>query len=176
MGTRSLTVFVDTWEHEGQQCSEEIVVMYRQMDGGPKWHGSELKEFLKQYRLVNGIGGNPKTKIANGMGCLAAQAIAHFKRNSDTGELSAGGFYLYKAGTRDAGEEYIYTVYPGKKEGTINLKVTCGDVTMFGLPGTKEENMPVLYDGPVTRFFPKAAEKRKKALGKIRNDFLEAQS
>jgi hypothetical protein len=96
----------------------EIVVMYRQYDGYPKGHGAELQEFLKGFVVVNGISLAPGEKspirMANGGGCLAAQVVAHFKTD-------VGGFYLYPAGTRDVGEEWIYDVTPSCDG--INLKV-----------------------------------------------------
>jgi hypothetical protein len=95
MGTRSLTVF--------QEFDKEIVVMYRQFDGYPEGHGMDLAEFLAGGKMVNGLSLGDNSQQFNGMGCLAAQVIAHFKEE-------AGGFYLHKAGTRDAGEEYIYVV------------------------------------------------------------------
>jgi len=94
MGTRSLTIF--------QSDNEEIVVMYRQFDGYPSGHGAELAEFLADGVMVNGLTGGDK-KVFNGMGCLAAQVVAHFKED-------AGGFYLYPADTRDCWEEYLYVV------------------------------------------------------------------
>jgi len=42
-------------------------------------------------------------KVANGMGCLAAQIVAHFKDG-------AGGIYLFPAGSRNCGEDYTYLV------------------------------------------------------------------
>ena len=95
MGTRSLTVF--------GKGVDEIVVMYRQMDGYPTGHGQELAEFLDGFTVVNGYSFADNRKIANGLNCLAAQVIAHFKNG-------VGGFYLYPANTRDCWEEYIYIV------------------------------------------------------------------
>ena len=98
MGTRSLTFVHDTDE-------AVLVCMYRQFDGYPEGHGSELASFLAPFRIVNGIPMNAEpSKLANGMGCLAAQMIAHFKTD-------AGGYYLYPANTSDVGEEYVYHVY-----------------------------------------------------------------
>jgi len=119
MGTRSLTVFQDI-EYPKPSTAvplpagimREIVVMYRQYDGYPGGHGKELMEFLTPFKLTNGY--SPTDNLhttANGMGCLAAQVVAHFKKE-------CGGFYLEPAGTRDCGEEYIYYVYPDK-EGDI---------------------------------------------------------
>lgn len=97
MGTRCLTVFQ---EEDGT----EIAVLYRQMDGYPDGHGKELADFLAGHRIVNGIsGGANKDNAFNTIHCLAARVVAHFKDD-------IGGFYLYPAGTRDVGEEYIYTV------------------------------------------------------------------
>ena len=99
MGTRSLTTFIDNFN------DEEIVVMYRQMDGYPEGHGVALLEFLQGMDIVNGLPvGKSDDSLANGMSCLAAQVISHFKQG-------AGDFYLHTANTRDYGEEYIYTIY-----------------------------------------------------------------
>lgn len=140
MGTRCLTVIKD-------ENNEEIVVMYRQMDGYPSGHGKDLKEFLDGFYVVNGYTqeDSKSEKAANGMSCLAGQLIAHFK-------TGIGGFYLEKAGTRDCGESYIYTVYCdanpeswGKPQGSkpkhfLNIKV--------------EHFENVIYDGPVSTFDP----------------------
>ena len=99
VGTRSLTTFNDEYDNE------EIVVLYRQYDGYPQGHGKELFEFLNEMVVVNGISLNGPPKIANGMSCLTAQAVSHFKGSE------VGGVYLYKSGTRDIGELYIYTIY-----------------------------------------------------------------
>ena len=48
MGTRSLTVFND-------EDGKEIAVMYRQFDGYPSGHGTELAEFLAGKKMVNGF-------------------------------------------------------------------------------------------------------------------------
>ena len=45
-------------------------------------------------------------KFANGMGCLAAQLVAHFKK-------SVGGFYIH-AITDSVGVDYEYHVYANK--------------------------------------------------------------
>ena len=113
MGTRSLTTFIDNFDNK------EIVVMYRQMDGYPKGHGIDLLEFLQGMDVVNGLPvGRSDASLANGMSCLAAQVISHFKQG-------AGEFYLHTANTRDYGEEYIYTIYVNK----INeLSVKVSDV------------------------------------------------
>ena len=95
MATRSLTVF------EGAD-GKEIAVLYRHHDGYPDGHGRELAGFLSDGIMVNGIR-DRNVKQFNGMGCLAAQVIAHFKKE-------VGAFYLYAAGTRNVREDYVYIV------------------------------------------------------------------
>lgn len=124
MGTRSLTVFIkpaasgdipEPWSRP----EEEIVVMYRQMDGYIDGHGHDLANFLAGGVVVNGIGMDESRRVFNGMGCLAAQVVEHFKDGP-------GGFYLHRAGTRNAGEEYIYEVrqVSGYQDSNENLEIT----------------------------------------------------
>lgn len=104
MGTRSLTAFVG-------EDKREIVVMYRQYDGNPEGHGVELAEFLAGLRLTNGLAGEgSKERVANGIECLAAQAVAYFKVPGKCTQGAAGQFYLHPAGTRDVGEQFMYFV------------------------------------------------------------------
>jgi hypothetical protein len=108
MGTRYLTVFKD-------EDNKEIVVMYRQFDGYPEGHGEELRLFLGNIPITNGISGSHVLGSSfNGMGCLAASVIAYFKKR-------VGGFYLYPAETRNVGEEYVYIVE--NKDGFANITV-----------------------------------------------------
>ena len=101
MGTRSLTFVYDN-------NKEPMLNMYRQFDGYPSGHGSELAEFLNSFdAIVNGIPVGDKRKMANGMGCLAAQMIANFK-------TEVGGFYIYPVTAEDCGQDYEYHVYENK--------------------------------------------------------------
>lgn len=172
MGTRSLTVFVETWidPETKEQNEKELAVMYRQMDGYPTGHGADLKEFLQDFTVGNGIPlGVELGKFANGMGCLACQVIGHFKQGKP------GNFYLDAAGARDCGEEYIYTLR-NTDSGHIRLQVRSGCVTFFGMPGTKEENMGLVYDGDIQKFDPEAVEKVSKDIrATAPRDFLKGQ-
>jgi hypothetical protein len=107
MGTRSLTHIKD-----GSLKVKTLMTMYKQFDGYVSGYGQDLVEFLQSLSLVNGIGMDKK--VANGMGCLAAQLIAKFK-------TEAGGIYVYPAGSKDCWEEYVYTVYV--KDDKIALKI-----------------------------------------------------
>ena len=102
MGTRCLT-----YVYEGKT---PLMCLYRQFDGYPSGHGAELADFLNKIEVGNGIPGKPEMgEFANGMGCLAAQLIAHFKK-------SVGGFYIHsiKDADDDGGVDYEYHVYPNK--------------------------------------------------------------
>ena len=104
MGTRSLTIVND--EHN----EKEMMVFYRHYDGYPTGHGTDLLNFLKGKMIVNGLSSeNENLNIANGMGCLAAQIVEHFKNGP-------AYFYLYPSDTRNYGEEYIYTIYAKKDD------------------------------------------------------------
>ena len=70
------------------------------------------------------------------MSCLVAQTVAHFKTRSPV-----GGFYLYPAGTRNAGEEFIYEVAGAEGD---EPHITCWAVHgVYETPRTLEE----LYRG-----------------------------
>lgn len=93
MGTRSTTTVYD-------ENGQPLVCLYRQYDGYYTAHGAELAKFLAEMRVVNGMGSSMPTKVANGMGCLAAQLIAHFKKN-------VGSFYIVPVGNT---QEYNYSI------------------------------------------------------------------
>lgn len=104
MGTRSLTKFIETHKDtKGKVIKTTLAVMYRQMDGYPSGMGTDLADFLKGGVLVNGISMSDKRFVFNGMGCLSAQVIAHFKDGP-------GSIYLYNPKTKDAGQEFEYEI------------------------------------------------------------------
>jgi len=100
MGTRSLTFVYDA-------DNQPLLNLYRQYDGYIEGgHGSELAEFLAGKKLVNGFG-KESNELANGMGCLAASLVAHFKE-------TVGGFYIHSVTETDCGQDYEYHVYKDK--------------------------------------------------------------
>jgi hypothetical protein len=112
MSTRSLTFVIDT----GYAKPAKLVCMYRHMDGYPAGHGQELFKFLSGGKVINGLGvGNPP-KAWNGVGCLAAALVKHFKEG-------IGGVYLQPTNTVDSGQEYEYRIYGGADDGSPNLTV-----------------------------------------------------
>lgn len=102
MGTRSLTY---VYTEDGQP----IVCMYRQFDGYVAGHGVDLSEFVNSGKLVNGIPMGSNEVLFNGMGDLAAQMVAHFKKD-------VGGFYLYPTNdlSQDCWQEYEYHVFENR--------------------------------------------------------------
>lgn len=107
MGTRCLTRVFDS----SQDGEREILCLYRQFDGYPDGHGKELGQFVSGLRIIDGIrfGLDEQGGTANGMGCLAAQLVAHFKLKPRPGGV-VGGFYIHAPGTKNVGEDYVYEV------------------------------------------------------------------
>ena len=93
MGTRSKTTVFD-------ELNKPVLSIYRQMDGYYEGMGQELQDFLSEMVIVNGYGSNTPVKAANGMTCLAAQLVAHFKNG-------IGDVYIC---AHDDEQEYNYEV------------------------------------------------------------------
>jgi len=134
MGTRCLTIVYD---HD-----KPILNLYRQFDGYPSGHGAELAEFLGEFAAItNGIAMGETRKTANGMGCLAAQLVAHFK-------TSVGGMYIHSIEDTECGQDYEYHVY--EKDGEICVMVKDRGSNMFGL--TFSDKNECIFDGSVSKF------------------------
>lgn len=119
MSTRSITTFLD-------RDGDVVARMYRHCDGYPTGHGAELAAFLTGRRVVNGIeSGDRDGKASNGVGCLAATVIAHFKEG-------IGDIYLVPIG-RSWCEEYTYTV-TATAAGSLHLTVVGRDTLYAGPP------------------------------------------
>ena len=112
MGTRSLTYIEESYG-KNRETKQNILCMYRQYDGYLSGHGAELAEFLQDFTVVNGYNSNTPKRAANGMGCLAAQLIAHFKDD-------IGNIYIHEPNDSDCGEEYTYTVY--EEDGKVRIR------------------------------------------------------
>jgi hypothetical protein len=125
MGTRCLT-FV--YEKYGQ-VQKPVCNMYRQFDGYPTGHGAELAEFLSGGKLVNGLGVERDQLEFNGMGCLGASMVAHFKQ-------TPGGFYIHPVDVTDCGQDYEYHIYD--KNGLYIEVYNCG-CNFFGMSGDSRD-------------------------------------
>ncbi len=104
MSTRSLTFVYDG--------NTPVVCLYRQMDGYPAGMGKELAAFLAPFKLVSGLSlDETQSAIANGMGCLAAQMVRHFKSGP-------GSIYLVPTKKANHGQAYEYHIY----EDTVTIQ------------------------------------------------------
>ena len=112
MGTRSLTYIEESYG-ENREKKQNILCMYRQYDGYLSGHGAALAEFLQDFNVVNGYNSGTPERSANGMGCLAAQLIAHFKDG-------IGNIYIHEPNDSDCGEEYTYTIY--EEDGKVRVR------------------------------------------------------
>jgi len=121
MGTRCLTFVYE------ENDMKPFVCLYRQHDGYRDGHGKELGEFLAPIEVCNGYSNEKAGTAANGMGCLAAQLVAHFK-----GPHGIGGFYLQTPDLgQDAGQEYEYHVYENRVMVIKNGYSTVSDKIIF---------------------------------------------
>lgn len=126
MGTRSLTYV--------KENGKNLLCIYRQYDGYPQGMGKDLYDFLYGFEVVNGFG-KAKPKLANGMGCLAAQLVKELK-------VDTGNVYIYPADSKDVGEEYTYSINLGVIG--VNIKVT--EV------GSGDKKDTVLFKGSIADF------------------------
>jgi hypothetical protein len=152
MGTRSLTRVFNTYKDEknNKQVKEQLVNMYRQYDGYPSGHGTELADFLKVGKVVNGIGSSDEKQILfNGAGCLAAQMIAHFKDG-------AGGFYIEPITAKDCGQEYEYEVIVDFD--TKELTMKCFENGYINKKGEYKSGKKLLFEGKPDDFEQFVAE------------------
>lgn len=133
MGTRCLTIVYD-------ENDRPILNLYRQFDGYPQGHGVDLAEFLTGGSLVNGLTSLDQPAF-NGMGCLAAQLVAHFKQ-------TPGGFYIHAVEDVNCGQDYEYHIY--ENLGNIWMRVKDRGCNMFGL--TLSDKDEAIFDGPVSQF------------------------
>ena len=146
MGTRSLTKVFNTYKNENKnkQVKIQLVNMYRQYDGYPSGHGTELADFLKSGKVVNGIGSTNETeRLFNGAGCLAAQMIAHFK-------VGAGGFYIEPITAKDCGQEYEYEVIVDFDTKEVTLK--CFENGYINKKGEYKSGKKLLFEGKPSEF------------------------
>lgn len=116
MGTRSLVVFQER-DTDGHLI--RYVVIYEQYDGYLEGVGFKLASFLKNIRMVNGIRADERDRVANGMGCLAAQYIADSKNGP-------GQLYIEDC-SRSLDEEFNYVVTYDRTLGEFIINVNNGE-------------------------------------------------
>ena len=127
MSTRSLVRFAK--REEGVSFSEHPerveVQVYKHFDGYPSGHPVELAEFLKEFKIVNGVPCGDNSRIANGLGCLAAQYVAAFK-------MAPGDLYVENPDTEHFDIEYITYVWGDDGKGIwLSIFDTYSDECIF---------------------------------------------
>jgi len=154
MGTRSLTHVISAYKDEkGLIKRKTLLTMYRQYDGYPSGMGADLVEFLDGSKVVNGLGMDDlnSKRVFNGVGCLAAQLVAHFK-------TGAGGFYIQEPNAKDCGEEYVYNVEVDYD--THNVTLRCYEIGY--VKGDKYINKKrLLFEGSPSDFSKYIEEEEK---------------
>ena len=100
MGTRSLTFVYD-------EDGTPIINLYRQFDGYREGHGRDVAQFLEGLTVINGYSLDDNRRMANGMGCLAAQLVAKFK-------VGCGLIYLHSVDSTDCWQDYEFHIFEDK--------------------------------------------------------------
>lgn len=128
--------------YDGEDGEDPVLLcsIYRQSDGDLDGVGVELVEFASGMKINRGISGCEELrKEANGMGCFAAQLIAHLKHR-------VGGLYIDIPCEEEG--DYTYYFYPPENIGDEPILVCRA---MY----TKSE----LFRGPVSEFDLEIAKK-----------------
>ena len=106
MATRALINFVEREDGVTFSAHPSVdkihVQIYNHYDGYPSGLGVTLADYLQGFKVVNGLSSG-QGKVANGIGCLAAQTVKYLKDEP-------GQIYLYKPGKRDW-EDYEYFIW-----------------------------------------------------------------
>ena len=130
MATRALINFVD--REDGVSFSEHPgvdkihVQIYKHYDGYPSGLGVTLAEYLQDFTVVNGLS-TGQGRVANGIGCLAAQTVECLKDGP-------GNVYLHKPSER-GWEDYEYFIWCKEGHGVwISIFDYNGNCIFVGKP------------------------------------------
>ena len=87
--------------------------IYNHWDGYPEGLGVKLAEFIRDMRIVNGIGRSEGPIQVNGLGDLSAMILCELKTEIEDGcrKIQTGGVYLDKYGAERGDLEYEYYVW-----------------------------------------------------------------
>lgn len=141
MGTRSTTKFIEVLkDEEGNEKEEVMCAIYTQYDGYPDGVGMQIAEFLNGMEIVNGFSDTSK-RIANGIGCLAAQYIAHIKDG-------VGNVYMTHP---DDSQQYNYEIIIGYEGEGWDMKPTTPIIRVElydrNFEGTPQEFIDMVAEG-----------------------------
>tara|TARA_B100000683_G_C12364906_1_gene504647 strand:- start:227 stop:655 length:429 start_codon:yes stop_codon:yes gene_type:complete len=130
MATRALINFVDREdkvsfsEHPG--VDKIHIQIYNHYDGYPSGLGVTLADYLQDFTVVNGLQSG-QGKVANGIGCLAAQTVQYLKEGP-------GNVYLHKPSEKNW-EDYEYFVWCKEGHGVwISIFDYDGNCIFVGKP------------------------------------------
>ena len=130
MGTRA-TISIARRE-EGVSFSEfpdkAMVSIYHHYDGYPEWLGVKIANYLKNKKIVNGIGSKDNENyIFNGLGCMAASLIVELKDGP-------GNVYIEDPERKHGWIDYEYYVW-GDDHKDIWISIfSDGDCIFVGQP------------------------------------------
>ena len=126
MATRGIIRFAK--REEGVSFNEHPenveVQIYNHYDSYPEGLGLNLAKFMRDFRVVNGLGSDLPNKIANGMGCLVAQLIANMKDGP-------GNVYVEKPHKGRDWIDYVYYIWVGDNKGIWLSIFDCDDNCIF---------------------------------------------
>jgi hypothetical protein len=107
MATRAIIRFATREKgvtfNEHPEVDKILTQIYHHYDGYPEYLGVTLANYIRDIKVVNGLGGGDD-KVANGLGCLAAQVVAELKD-------VPGNVYLVKPSKDKGLEDYIYYIW-----------------------------------------------------------------
>ncbi|MEP6789507.1 MAG: hypothetical protein ABJB40_13795 [Acidobacteriota bacterium] len=142
MSVKSLTVIQD-------DGGNDICVLSRNINGDLTSHGEELKRFLRGCVISKDGYIKDSRHSAASMGHLAVQMIKRL-------QINIGLIEMLPAGTRDQGEEYIYSIYPRhallEQPSLLNLRVEAAFPHYTEIDPNNQSKMTVLYDGLLDEF------------------------
>ena len=110
---------------------------YNHWDGYPEGLGVKLAEFIRDIRIVNGIGGNEGSIQVNGLGDLSAMILCELKTEIEDGcrKIQTGNVYIDKKGAKRGDLEYEYSVWATEgKDIWISIFDYAGKCLFVGKP------------------------------------------
>src|SRR5690349_21004379 len=113
MSVKCLTVVLD-------DDGKEVCVLYSSTNGQLTGHGEDLKALLCGYTIIHNLRSKDRANIAVNLRHLAVILIKKIRPIN-------GLLEMLPSGTRNIGEEYVYTVYPrhtsAKLPSLLNLRI-----------------------------------------------------
>ena len=128
MGTRAMINIAR--REEGVSFSEKpdkvMVSIYNHYDGYPEGLGVTLANYLKDKKIVNGLGKTDYT-LFNGLGCLAASLIAELKNGP-------GNIYIEDLNKPNTWIDYEYYIWGDNHKDIWVSVFEYGDCIFVGKP------------------------------------------